>query len=252
MGIHTAWRIVENRETASDRSPMTETDDTLPLILLPGIGTDARVFALQRLAFPQLCIPDWIPPLPRESLADYAARFADAVNPGRPCIVGGMSFGGMVALELSRHLPAVACVMISSIKSPRELPLWMRALSPLAAVLPRRTDLFVAAVGTLLKYTVGFALPARGRQFCDHLSKTRSQVLPWACRVAVKWRPQSVEWPCPVFHLHGDADPIFPLRFTRPDRVISGGGHALPLTHPYVVNQFLRECVERVTTAVER
>jgi pimeloyl-ACP methyl ester carboxylesterase len=231
---------------------MTDVEPNLPLILLPGIGTDARVFALQRLAFPQLIVPEWLPPQRRESLAEYAARFADAVNPGRPCIIGGMSFGGMVALELTRHLPAVACVMISSVKSSRELPLWMRTLSPIAACLPRRTDLFVAAVGTMLNYTVRFALPQRGRQFCEHLSKTRSQVLPWACRVSVKWRPVAEEWPCPVFHLHGDADPIFPLRFTRPDRVISGGGHALPLSHPYVVNQFLRECMERATVATLR
>jgi pimeloyl-ACP methyl ester carboxylesterase len=223
-------------------------DDELPLILLPGIGTDARLFSLQRLEFPQLVIPEWLPPQRRESLTDYAARFAETVNPGRPCIVGGMSFGGIVALELSRHLPAVACVLISSVKSSLEFPLWMRVLGPWAWVLPRRTDLIVAAMGTALNYSLGFALPPRGRQFCEHLSKTRSLVLPWACRVAVKWRPTLDGLPCPVFHLHGDCDPIFPLRFTKADQVIAGGGHALPLTHPYVVNQFLKDCVERIRT----
>jgi pimeloyl-ACP methyl ester carboxylesterase len=230
---------------------MTDSETDLPMIFLPGIGTDARLFSLQRLEFPQLVIPDWLPPRRFESLTDYAARFAPVVNPGKPCIVGGMSFGGIVALELCRHLPAVACVLISSVKSSRELPLWMRVLGPFAIVLPRRTDLIVAAFGTALSYTVGFALPPHARQFCEHLSKTRSLVLPWACRVAVKWRPEPAELPCPVFHLHGDADPIFPMRFTQADQVVPGGGHALPFTHPYLVNQFLRECVERVKAPAE-
>src|SRR4051794_30719168 len=96
----------------------------VPLILLSGMAADERLFAPQRAAFPHLVVPAWIEPLAKEPLPAYAARLARQVDPGRPCIVGGASFGGLVALEMAHYLQARACVLISSVRSPRELPWW--------------------------------------------------------------------------------------------------------------------------------
>jgi pimeloyl-ACP methyl ester carboxylesterase len=221
---------------------------TVSLILLPGLGTDAAVFAVQRIAFPQLIVPRWLPPLKRESLSDYAARMAQAANPGGPCVVGGLSFGGMVALEMTRHLDARGCVLISSLTTPRELPPGLRWLGPWAGLLPRRSDRVISLFGTAILNTLGPILPKRIRQLCVHFQKTQGTMLPWACRAATTWQP-SPPWPCPVWRLHGDADPIFPLRRFAPDQVVPGGGHVLPLTHPFVVNRFLEEAMGKVVTA---
>lgn len=35
----------------------------------------------------------------------------------------------------------------------------------------------------------------------------------------------------PLFQIHGDRDRTFPIRYTRADTVVCGGGHALPITH---------------------
>jgi pimeloyl-ACP methyl ester carboxylesterase len=229
---------------------MVESRVDLPLLLLPGVGTDARLFTLQRMEFPQLVVPEWIPPRRGESLDHYAGRLAQAINPRRPCVVGGVSFGGMVALELTRHLPAAGCAVIASVRSASELPLTLRCLGPLAYVLPERTDWLVASCGKLLKHTVGRWLPPRGRMLCDHLSRVRSHLVPWAWRAALQWRPRG-DWPCPVYHLHGDADPIFPARRTTPSRIVPGGGHLLPVTHPFVVNEFLRDCLQACRAELE-
>jgi hypothetical protein len=47
--------------------------DPLPLILLPGMGADARLFAAQKLAFPALVVPPWLPPQPGETSSFSAA-----------------------------------------------------------------------------------------------------------------------------------------------------------------------------------
>lgn len=221
---------------------MTEPTSEMPLILLPGIGTDARLFTLQRMEFPQLVVPEWISPQRGESLEGYAARLAETIEVRQPCLVGGVSFGGMVALELTRHLPAVGCALIASVKSSRELPFTLRGLGPLVSLLPQRCDGLVAWFGSVLKVTVGRFLPPRGRMLCEHLSRVRSHLVPWAWRAALRWRPRG-DWPCPVFHLHGERDPIFPVRRTSPTQIVPGGGHLLPVTHPFVVNEFLRECL---------
>lgn len=210
------------------------------MILLPGIGLDERLYAPQMTAFREIRVPAWLRPRYFESLPSYAKRMADAVNPDGPCYVGGMSFGGMVALEMTRHLDCRGCFLISTVRSRDELPYWARFLAPWAWVLPPRADLLGVAAGTLGLWTVGRFLPVRWRQFLIHLSKTRAPIMPWACRAAVKWRPTEA-YPCPIYQLHGDADPILPHHHTRADQIVPRGGHLLPLTHPLVVNQFLRE-----------
>lgn len=216
----------------------------LPLILLPGMGTDARVFSVQKLAFPQLIVPPWIEPKWHESLADYGARMAASVPVDGPCYVGGMSFGGMVALEMSRHLPVKACLLIASIHSGRELPLWARLLGPGAWLLPPFTDWVVSTSATVMLRTTGLILPKPIKQSCVHLSRMYpSPMLPWACRSVVRWKPDPAGWPFPIYHLHGDRDRVIPHRNTTPTQLVSQGGHVLPLTHPFAVNDFLRQAM---------
>jgi hypothetical protein len=46
------------------------------LILLPGLGADARLFAPQAAAFKQLEVPEWLVPRRGESLEDFGRRMA--------------------------------------------------------------------------------------------------------------------------------------------------------------------------------
>ena len=66
----------------------------LRLILLPGMGGDARMFRPQLAALANATVPAWIEPQRGETLVAFAARMARAVDPGGPCFVGGSSFGG--------------------------------------------------------------------------------------------------------------------------------------------------------------
>ena len=113
---------------------MSELD--VPIILLPGLNGDARVFGPQVAAFPSLTVARWIAPAQSESLAAYAERMALALDPGRPCLVGGVSFGGIVAMEMARHLRARACIVIASSRDVDGLPAAVRLLRPVAAVVP--------------------------------------------------------------------------------------------------------------------
>src|SRR5262245_19159901 len=89
-----------------------------PLILIPGMGADGRIFRAQHTAFQNLCVPKWITPLRNESLASYARRFAAIINPHQPCYLGGASFGGVVALEMARYLDVRVVFLIGSLRSP--------------------------------------------------------------------------------------------------------------------------------------
>jgi pimeloyl-ACP methyl ester carboxylesterase len=92
------------------------------VVLLPGMAADERLFEPQRRAFPNLIVPPWIEPEPCEPLAAYARRMAARLNSSDLLLIGGVSFGGIVALEMADHLGLAECVLISSIRSPAEMP----------------------------------------------------------------------------------------------------------------------------------
>lgn len=98
------------------------------LYLLPGLGADERVFQnlLPLLKAPAQVLT-WLPPeSATETLAHYVARMAEAVPEDQPCLVVGVSFGGVVALEICRLRPLAQAVLVSSIPDAGSLPLLLR------------------------------------------------------------------------------------------------------------------------------
>jgi len=208
----------------------------MPIILLSGMAADGSLFAPQREEFPQLVAPSWIDPLPQESLRHYAGRLARFLDPGCPCIVGGASFGGIVALEMASQLRAEACVLISSVRSPAEFPWWYRLLRPASRLNPATLGSVAGRVAELS----ASSLPRGAARRLRRLSEPNAAFLRWASWAVLGWQPSPGVRNVRVLQIHGDADRTFPVRFTRPDVVVAGGGHLLTLTHPKIVNQFLQ------------
>ena len=99
------------------RTTMSRTD--LNVVFLPGLGADGRLFTSQREVFPDLLTPPWPPPAPDESLPGYAVRLAGTLPLARPLVLGGCSFGGMVACEMARILKPDALVLMGSVSRPQ-------------------------------------------------------------------------------------------------------------------------------------
>lgn len=216
----------------------------LPLILLPGMGADPRFFEAQAKALANVVAPAWIEPEQRESLASYARRWAGRVDPGGPCLLGGCSLGGMIALEMAPHLQAKACLLISSIRSPDELPRRYRILRPAAAAVTqplRAMPIFARVVRAAARRLLG----RQHRPVLEQLADSEGRFLQWAAWAVLTWNPPPTV--VPVVQIHGRRDHVLPHRLTHPDVLVPGGGHVLPVTHPREVNDFLRSQVERLT-----
>jgi pimeloyl-ACP methyl ester carboxylesterase len=205
-------------------------------LLLPGMAADERLFASQMHAFPNLRVPRWIDPLPNESLRAYAARLALAVDPNSPCVVGGASFGGIVALEMAAHLRTVACVLIGSVRSPAEFSWRWRRLRPLAYLGPDRLGWLADVLARVGKRW----LPQGTARHLQRLARPEAAFVRWALCAVLRWQPSSVVKQVRVFHIHGEADGTLPVELTRPDEVVPGGSHALSLFNAGEVNDFLR------------
>lgn len=218
------------------------TPDTSPLILFSGLAADASVFAPQKLAFPQLVVPQWIKPERQETLSEYCERLAEIIRPAGPCIIGGASFGGLVALEMARFLNPLCVMLIGSVKGPTELPLrvrmfrWMRHAVSIVPLAPLQWSAgSMVAARHWMPHVAGVA-----RQFQD----ADPVVFRWSVRQLLSWQAQPVTT-CPVYQIHGDRDCVLPISRTTPDTTVRGGGHVISLTHPNEVNAFILDCVQR-------
>ncbi len=204
------------------------------LLLLPGMGADARMFRPQQQAFPELQVAKWIPPEPRETLAHYAERLAERVILSPDAYLGGASFGGVVALEMAALLPVKKCILIGSLRSPAGLR-WiypkLRHLSGLSAFGPRSAQASLWMAGALC----GPAFRGILRQ----LAAADGRFLSWASRALLEWTPSASVANVSISQIHGQRDWLLPARFSQADLIVPGAGHLLSLTHGREVNQFI-------------
>jgi pimeloyl-ACP methyl ester carboxylesterase len=197
------------------------------ILLLTGMTPDQRIF--DRL-LPQLSnaeIIPWITPKDREALGDYVDRLAGTltIQPNEPVVVCGASFGGIVAMELATRLNTKSCVLISSVRSPSELPRWQKICRPLMRV---QQGVFLKWVGTFASACPRSVRTAATLRLAK-LGGDEGSWYRWATNSVLNWRCDAE--PVPTIQIHGDRDTTFPLRFNHPDVIIEGGGHMLPLTH---------------------
>jgi pimeloyl-ACP methyl ester carboxylesterase len=222
-----------------------------PLILLSGMGADARMFAKIRPMLPNLIVPHWLPPIAGESMKDYARRMAAHIDPGGPCYIGGASFGGFLALEMIPYLNARGCFLIGAVRRPGELPAllrWLRPAKPLLRVLP--LQLFWWASGVMAAL-LGPVLPRRMSEFLWLGSSLDPEFFRWSAGALLDWAvSDSQSTPgrtavastfggVPVYQIHGRRDRVLPAARTRPDVLIPRGGHVIALSHPREVAGFI-------------
>ena len=215
------------------------------LILLPGLGADQRQFEPQRSAFSNLLVPPWIVPKRKETLPDYAARLADTIVVTRPTVLGGSSFGGMVAQEMARHLEPDTVVLIGSCRSPKALHPVARGIRPIVSLTP--VQVFdPAKVFAPVGLRMFSALTSAQRQLCVAMFKEMDcGFMKWACRAILSWVPSGPP-AVPVLQIHGGKDRIMPARLVEPGEVIPDGGHLIHLTHPQQVNAFMTRVIQSV------
>lgn len=197
------------------------------ILLLTGMTPDERIFKRLLPHLPTASVVPWIAPRRLESLPEYAQRLAETIEPTEETIVCGVSFGGMVARELALCLNARTCVLVSSLRSPAQLPPHFRVLRLLAGP---HCEGVLNAVGTLSPNSRLKKLA--GKKGAWHR---------WATSAVLGWHARPALDTVPLVQIHGDCDTTFPIRYVVANKVIPGGGHVLPLTHAKEIAAILNE-----------
>ena len=211
----------------------------LPIVLLPGLGADARMYAPHRRRLPVI-VPPWLVPIsPRETLSAYAARMAAALPVRGPFILGGSSFGGMMAWEMAQHCRAEAVVLIGGATGPWELAWWLRSQARLARFMPTRAVPLIQSVAGPLARLVGLTDGAGQPLIQAMVTACPPAFLQWCATAIGAWRPS----PPPAMRclrLHGAADVAIPAPPAGPGiTLVPRAGHMLDGSHAAVVISWL-------------
>ncbi len=210
------------------------------LVLLPGLGADCRQWEPQAAAFPSLMVPPWIPPLRGDTLPSYAARWPETVPRRKPLVLGGSSFGGMLACEMARHLQPRAVILVGSCRSPNALNRGVLWLRPILCRIPcwgirTAKPLAPLAVQTFRNLKPEF------RRLCATMFKAADpQWMRWAIGAILGWQPTPLA-DTPVFQIHGRRDRMIRASMVAADCLLPDGGHLLNLSHAAQVNDFIRK-----------
>lgn len=208
---------------------MNETDQrsSPPIYLFPGISREYQIFQSLVLALPNTTMLTWLDPEPNETLQTYAQRIAEQI-PASECVLAGVSFGGVVAQEVSRLIQPQNCFLIASIRHPRELPVPGRLCRHVAG----RMTPHVLRVAGHLAFLIPRFIWRSGTLRLRYFTGPHGPWFRWATSEVVNWKPAAEELPTKLIQIHGDTDRTFPIKYLQPDVVIKDAGHDLAITHP--------------------
>lgn len=206
-----------------------------------GLGVDFRVFDKLELNFPFEII-QWIPPKHGEPLAHYVQRFSEKIDGSRPFILIGVSFGGIVAVELNKIVKPEQTILISSIASNDELPLIVKAIKKLhlSNILPH---LAFKPPQLIVDWFFGIDDPESRKILNQILDEMEFSFLRWALGEIFNWKNTDV--PENLIRIDGNADKIFPFK-KRPNQfTVEDGKHLMIINKAKQISKILNKLVEK-------
>jgi pimeloyl-ACP methyl ester carboxylesterase len=212
--------------------------------LIPGLGADERVFQFLQLQGEVHVLPWLVLRTPDETLPQYAARLAAAVPEAQPCWLVGVSFGGLLALEVGRLRPLARLVLISSLGSAAELPVccgWHGLRASTAWC--RRSC--CSRVPRLAQWFFGANNGEEYQLLRRILQDTDPEFARWAIAHLLEWDSHGVR---PAVRLHGTHDRLLPAGAGPVAHRIAGGGHFMIVSHAAEISAILNQLADEQET----
>lgn len=216
------------------------------LYFIPGLGADERLFSKLKLEGYSKKYIKWIAPFKNESLPAYAKRISVQINTTGKFSLVGVSFGGMIAVELSKLITPENIFLIASAVTYHELPLSFRLFKYLP-IYKLFTESFICRMAKLSKDRFGVK-KEEVNLFLSMLLSCPPGYFKSTLQMIFEWKNEIR--PANVLHLHGDNDKLLPIRGVKNVIVVKGGTHFMPY-HNYeeIENILLKKLEEKQITS---
>lgn len=204
--------------------------------IFSGLGVDKRV--LEKIDFGDIEIEfvDWITPIHNESIQAYAKRISSNFDFKKPILIG-LSFGGIMAVEISKLIDTKKVILIASAKNKNEIPFIYRTLGKLKLNRIIPTSL-IQQPNIILYWLFGIKHKGDKNLLKQILKDTDIHFTKWAINEILHWK--SSKSPINCVHIHGSSDRILPIKNIHPDFIIKNGGHFMTVNKAKEVSQIIK------------
>jgi len=210
------------------------------IYFVSGLAASSNVFEylfLSKEKF-ELHFLEWLLPLSvTESIEDYAKRMAALVVHEDPVLVG-VSFGGIMVQEMSKHLKIRKIIIISSVKCRDELPKRLKVIQKTKAykLFPSKS---IKNIEDFSIYAFGDIAKKRVHLYKEYLSIRNEKYLNWAIYNVLHWQQKDpIE---NVLHIHGIEDGVFPIKHIKNCIPIKNGTHVMILNKAKSISKIIND-----------
>ena len=220
---------------------MTNNQDTIyNVYLMPGMAANPLIF--EGLDLPENFVIhhlDWLLPKQKESLNSYCKRLS-AVIKGLNIILIGVSFGGIIVQEISKIIRVKKTIIISSVKTKKELP-FMMTIGKSTGLYKYVPVNWIDNVESLAKFVFGPSIKKKIGLYRKYLSVRDEHYLRWCIEKIINWDNEKV--PKNLIHIHGSLDLVFPSVYISNAILVKNGTHAMILRRAGWFNENLPKLI---------
>ncbi|RAR75734.1 alpha/beta hydrolase [Flavobacterium aciduliphilum] len=213
----------------------------IPVYFMPGLAASPTIF--ERIHLPESVFEmhflEWRVPDKNDTLQDYAQRMVKQILHENPILVG-VSFGGILIQEMARFITCQKIIIISSVKSNQEFPVFFKIANNLKLYKLLPMSLFTW-FEILLKRNPSKKGKKRWQLYDTFLNVRDQTYLKWSITQILTWTKATPDEH--VIHIHGDKDAIFPIKKIQHCIVVSGGTHIMIVTQYRWFNEHLPKII---------
>jgi len=207
----------------------------MKLYLIGGLGADERVFEHLDLTC-DFQVIEWVNPNNKESLSSYTERLIAQIDTSEKFMLLGVSFGGIIAIELAKHISPKKIILISSVANHNQLPKIYLSIGK-TGILNLISNSLIKPNGFLQKYLFG---AINKKLLADIIQDTPPEFIRWALNAIINWK-HGQESSKPV-RIHGTKDKLIPLKGEAIE--VNGGGHFMIVDKAKEISEIVNEIVQ--------
>jgi pimeloyl-ACP methyl ester carboxylesterase len=214
-----------------------------PIYFVPGLAASPEIFEF--LHFPEdkfeLHFLEWLIPLSaHEPIESYAKRMSDLVLEENPVLIG-VSFGGIMVQEMSKHLNCKKVIIISSVKSRSELSKALKFI--------QKTKIYTLFPSKVIENIEIFSFLAFGNTskkrlilYKKYFSVRDRKYLIWSIYNVLHWKQNKpIE---NILHIHGTADAIFSFKYINDCIPIEKGTHIMIINRAKTISKIISDSLK--------
>lgn len=210
------------------------------IYFIPGLSASPKIFENLTLSNRFEChYLNWLIPYKKEAISDYAKRFSQQIT-HKNCVLIGVSFGGILAQEITPFISCKKVIIISSIKNSKEFPKRLKYIRIFGFY-----KLFpLGLINNLEQFSVflfGKKIKKRVELYKKYLSVRDKNYLKWALKSVLHW--QSHLEINNLIHIHGTQDHLFPIANINNCIPVKNGTHAMIIYKAKTIGKIIEEQV---------